>query len=78
MKCGTELRDGSIYAEVLRLSLTELPLPERKLEDIISHTNLRTINDILADDRQKLRTIPYVGPVWAKRIYDAAEEFVSM
>ncbi|MFM0192125.1 hypothetical protein PQQ65_03455 [Paraburkholderia strydomiana] len=78
MKCGEELKDGSIYDEVLHIPLTELPLPERKLQDIVLHTNLRTINDILSDDRQKLRDIPYVGPFWAKRIYDAAEEFVSM
>jgi hypothetical protein len=78
MRCGEELKDGSIYDELLHASVNELPLPERKLQDIVSHTGLRTINDILADDKQQLLKIPYVGPFWAKRIRAAAEEFVSM
>jgi len=78
MRCGEELKDGSIYDELLRAPVSELPLPDRKLQDIIAHTDLRTINDVLADDRQQLLEIPYVGPVWAKRIRVAAEEFVSM
>lgn len=78
MKCGSELRDGSIYDELLRTSVNELPLPERKIQDMAAHTNIKTISDILADDRQQVLDIPYVGPVWAKRIRAAAEEFVSM
>jgi hypothetical protein len=78
MKCGTELRDGSIYDQLLRSSLSLLPLPERKINDIKSHTHMKTINDILADEKQKLLSVPYVGPFWAKRIRGAAEEFVSM
>ena len=73
MRCGEELRDGSIYDELLHASVSELPLPERKLQDIAAHTGLRTINDILSDDRQQLLRIPYVGPVWATRIRAAAE-----
>jgi hypothetical protein len=78
MRCGTELRDGSIYDELLRASIENLPLPERKIQDIIEHTPFRTVNDILADDRQRLLGIRGIGPIWAKRIRGSAEEFVSM
>ncbi|WP_421575619.1 hypothetical protein [Stenotrophomonas maltophilia] len=78
MKCGTELRDGSIYDQLLRSPVSYLPLPERKISDITTHTHMKTINDILADEKQKLLGIPYIGPVWAKRIRASAEEFVSM
>ncbi len=78
MKCGTELRDGSIYDQLLRSPVSNLPLPERKITDIQNLTHMRTVNDILADEKQKLLSVPYIGPFWAKRIRAAAEEFVSM
>jgi hypothetical protein len=78
MKCGNELKDGSVYSEMLGASIDALPLPFRKIDDIREHTSLRTVGDVLADDQQQLLGVPYIGPFWAQRIYSAAQEFVSV
>lgn len=77
--CGSELRDGSVYLELLNTPVEALPLPKAKIEGILSATSLRTVHDILMDDEaQQLRNVPRVGRVWSKRIRTAAEEFVSV
>lgn len=78
MRCGTELRDGSVYDELLRTSISALPMPQAKIDGIFKKTRLRSINDILADDQQQLLKVPYIGPTWAKRIRSLAQEFVSV
>jgi hypothetical protein len=78
MKCGAELPDTSIYTELLKAPINKLPLTRNKLDGIRKHTRLKCIQDILTDDQQTLRNIPYVGPVWAARIRTYAEEFVSV
>jgi len=78
MKCGAELPDTSIYAELLKAPIDKLPLKKNKLNGIRQHTRLKCVQDILTDDQQTLRTVPYVGPVWARRIRTYAEEFVSV
>lgn len=78
MRCGTELRDGSVYDELLNAPLSVLPLTERKFKDIVEKTSLRTVGDILADDQQQLLTVAYIGPTWAKRIYAMSHDFVSV
>lgn len=79
MNCGSELEDVSLYEELLRASIDQLPLTPKKAEGIRSHTRLRTVQDVLLDDEaQQLRKVPYVGPVWAARIRNYAEEFVSV
>ncbi|MFL6586298.1 MAG: ATP-binding protein [Luteimonas sp.] len=79
MNCGAELRDGSVYLDLLRTPIASLPLPSAKIEGVIANTSLRTVHDILMDDEaQQLRKVPRIGPVWSKRIRTVAEEFVSV
>jgi hypothetical protein len=79
MRCGSELTNASVYEELLRASISELPLTKRKLDGILEHTPIKTIQDVLLDDEaQTLRRVPYIGPIWAARIRTYAEEFVSV
>lgn len=78
MRCGNELRDRSIYHDLLNTSIARLPLPDKKIEGILQHTTLRTVNDILSDEQNQVRNVPYVGSTWAQRIRLVAEEFVSV
>ena len=79
MKCGAELANASVYEELLRTPIEDLPLTLSKIEGIKKHTSIHTVQDILLDDEaQEIRTIPYVGPFWAVRIRTIAEEFVSV
>lgn len=78
-KCGAELVDASLYEELLRQPITQLGLTQKKLDGIAQYTEIRTIQDILLDDEmQKLRDVPSIGSVWAKRIRNLAEEFVGV
>lgn len=79
MKCGTELTNASVYEELLRAPIDQLPLTQNKIDGIKKHTGIRTVQDVLLDDEaQEIRRIPYVGPFWAMRIRTVAEEFVSV
>jgi hypothetical protein len=79
MRCGAKLADTSVYSELLGAPVDNLPLTPRKIEDIRKHTFIRTVQDILLDDdMQQIRSIPGIGPVWASRIRNAAEEYVSV
>lgn len=79
LKCGAELKNVSVYEELLRASIDRLPLTTNKLTGIRGHTTLRTIQDVLLDDEaQQLRKVPYIGPVWSARIRTYAEEYVSV
>lgn len=79
MRCGAELTNVSIYEELLKAPIDELPLTKNRIARIKQHTGLRTIQDIILDDElQAIRTVPYVGPIWASRIRNYAQEFVSV
>jgi hypothetical protein len=79
MKCGAELTNASVYEELLRAPLEQLPITRKKVIGIKKHTNLKTVQDVLLDDeKQSLRKVPYIGPVWSARIRTYAEEFVSV
>lgn len=79
VQCGNELTDASVYESLLRRPIADLPLPPKKIEGILTHTSMRTIQDLLLDDEQQtVRRVPYIGPVWARRILTVAEEFVSV
>jgi hypothetical protein len=79
MKCGAELASASLYEELLRAKVENLPLTKKKLQGIRECTDLDTIQDILIDDdKQTLLDVPYIGPVWAARIRTLAEEFISV
>ena len=79
MNCGKELGNASIYLELLKTSIDKLPLPKAKIQAIKVHTNIRNIQDLIADDEQSLRQPgSYIGPIWSKRIKTVAEEFLSV
>lgn len=75
--CGSALSNVSIYKELLGTSIEELPLTQNKIDGIVTHTDLRTVQDLL-NDESELRTIPGVGPYWQAKIKTCAEEFVSV
>ena len=78
MRCGKPLTEKSVYAEILRRPVSDLPIPLKK-KQALEQTQLRTIQDVLLDQefRELLRG-RRIGPVWAKRILSTAEEFVSV
>ena len=79
MVCGTKLSSASVYEDLLHAPINALPLTHKKLEGILKSTKLRTVQDVLLDDESSaLRSVPYIGPVWTKRIRTMAEEFVSV
>ncbi|WP_152552125.1 P-loop NTPase family protein [Actinokineospora spheciospongiae] len=78
MRCGKPLIDKSLYKEMLQRPVSDLPIPEAK-KKALAKTNLATIQDILLDvDFKQLLRGHYVGSIWAKRIFSAAEEYVSV
>ncbi|RDI31859.1 hypothetical protein [Lentzea flaviverrucosa] len=78
MKCGKPLSDKSLYHEILQRPLSDLPIPEKK-KSALAKTDLRSVQDVLLDvDYKELLRGHYIGAVWAKRIYSAAEEYVSV
>ena len=79
VKCGAALQDVSVYEELLQAPIDRLPLTPHKIQGLQTHTSIRTIQDILLDEEtREVRRVPYVGPVWAARIRNAAEEYVSV
>lgn len=78
MECGSRLTDASIYIELLKKPIAELPLPKKKIEGIKKYTNLKTVQDIIADESQTLLNVPHIGKVWSTRIKNMAEEYVSV
>jgi hypothetical protein len=79
MQCGKPLTDISIYDELLSASIASLPLTANKLSGLKRHTDIRTVQDVLLDDEnRKLLSVPRIGPVWASRIHNYAEEFVTL
>ena len=78
MKCGRPLTEASIYEELLKAPIDRLPLTPKKIEGLLTHTSVRTVGDILLDDEAAVRQVPYVGPIWAARIHNYADEFVSV
>jgi hypothetical protein len=78
VECGRRLSNVSIYEELLKCSVDKLPLPNKKIA-LLKHSSIKMVQDILIDDEnQQLRKIKGIGSVWASRIRNAAEEFVSV
>jgi hypothetical protein len=79
MKCGTEFPNESVYEELLRAPIDNLPLTPKRVKNIKRDSAIRTVQDILMDeDASEIKRVQYVGPVWAARIRAAAEEYVSI
>lgn len=78
MNCGQELRSASVYLELLKAPVEKLPLPPRKVSALKS-AGLATVGQLLSDESHRFRKPgSSIGPVWAKRILNVAEEFVSV
>lgn len=78
MRCGKPLTEKSLYKEILQRPVGDLPIPPKKKAALVK-TQLKTIEDILLDVQfTELIKGRYIGPVWAKRIHSAAEEYVSV
>ncbi|MEV4079541.1 hypothetical protein AB0J43_04515 [Nonomuraea fuscirosea] len=79
MRCGRPLETASIYVELLKTPIEQLPLTDNKIKGLRQHTTIRTVNDILVDEENlQIRSVPRIGPVWSARIRRYAEEFVSV
>jgi hypothetical protein len=79
IRCGSELKEVSLYEELVKSSIDLLPLTPKKISGLKQHTSIRTIQDILLDEEAtEIRKVPYVGPIWASRIRNAAQEYVSV
>ena len=79
VRCGTELKEVSLYEDLVHAPIGVLPLTPRKIDSLTNHTTIRTVQDILLDEETtEIRTAPRVGPVWASRIRNAALEYVSV
>lgn len=79
MRCGKPLTNASVYEELLGAAIDRLPLTAKKLTGLLQHTDIRTVQDVLLDDEnRKLLAVPRIGPIWAARIHNYAEEFVSL
>lgn len=76
--CGSKLKDASVYKLLLQTPISELPLTQAKITGIMTHTPLKTVQDILTDEEQRIKDVPYIDRYWAARIRNIAEEFVSV
>jgi len=78
-ECGKPLSDVSVYDELLKAPIDQLPLPEKKVKALKQKTSIKVVQDILLDEENKqLMQVKGIGPIWASRIRNAAEEFVSV
>lgn len=79
MRCGAELSSVSIYDELLQAPIDVLVIPTKKINSIKQDGSLKKIQDIILDDNlQLLLKIRGIGPVWSKKIRNAAEEFLGV
>ena len=79
VSCGAELESSSVYKELLGSSIQKLPLSERRVRRIMRESSLRSVQDILVDEEQsELRSVRYIGPIWAARIRNYAEEYLGV
>mgnify|MGYP003576008287 CR=1 FL=1 len=78
LNCGAQLKSVSAFDSIVGRGIEELPLTSTRVQKIKQHSKIRTIKDILMDhDNRELRSVPRVGPYWAKRIFAYAEEFIA-
>ena len=79
VECGKQLSTVSVYEELLKASIDQLPLPEKKIKTLKQQTSIKVVQDILLDEEnQQIMQVKGIGPFWASRIRNAVEEFVSV
>jgi ABC-type hemin transport system ATPase subunit len=78
-QCGAALSEASIYTELLKAPIQNLPLTNHKIEGLLTETSIQIVQDIMLDEESKqIRSVKGIGPIWAKRIHTAAEEYVTV
>lgn len=76
--CGAKLKDISIFESIVSQGIENLPITNNRCQTIKSNSEIKTIKDILLDsDNRQLFKVPQVGPFWAKKIKNYAEEFIA-
>jgi len=79
VECGKQLSTVSVYEELLKASIDQLPLPEKKIKTLEQQTSIKVVQDIFLDEEnQEIMQVKGICPIWASRIWNAAEEFVSV
>lgn len=77
-ECGEKLITPSLFEELVNNDISKLPLTANRVETIKQKSTIKTIRDILMDtDHKELRSVPWVGPYWANRIFSYAEEYIG-
>lgn len=78
MHCGSKLKTASTFLSIVNQGIENLPLTEQRVRKIKRNSSIRKIKDILVDQgHNRLRRVPMIGPVWAKRIHSYAEEYIA-
>jgi ABC-type iron transport system FetAB ATPase subunit len=78
LNCGAQLKAVSIFETLVNQDISELPLTPARAQRIKDNSRIRTVKDVLMDhDNRELRSVPQVGPYWARRIFAYAEEFIA-
>lgn len=78
MSCGSELRSASVYLELLKAPISKLPIPDRKI-NALTAAGITTIGQLLSDENHRFRRVgSSIGHIWARKIINIAEEFVSV
>ena len=78
MNCGSKLKDASIFEDIVNQDISKLPITEGRAQSIKESSKIRVIKDILMDhDNKQLRSVRMIGPEWAKKIRNYAEEFIA-
>jgi hypothetical protein len=76
--CGSQLKSSSLYDELVNQDISVLQISKRMISRIRNDSNIRTIKDVFLDEeRRELRSVAYVGPKRAQKIYGYAEEHVA-
>ena len=78
LNCGSPLTVMSVFETLIANDIAELPLTEPRVQSIKKNSTIRTVKDILLDhEHRQLRSVPRIGPAWAKRIHSYAEEYLA-
>jgi hypothetical protein len=78
-ECGKPLSNISMYEELLKAPIEQLPLPKKKIETLKQQTSIKVMQDVLVDAKNReMMQAKGIGPIWATRIQNAVEEFVRV
>ncbi|EHK6027795.1 hypothetical protein HYO33_01985 [Vibrio parahaemolyticus] len=78
MNCGAKLKDASVFEDIVNQDIAKLPITENRAQSIKENSKINTIKDILMDhDNKQLRSVRMIGPEWARKIRNYAEEFIA-